>query len=145
MNTRRHHRHGLGHADGPLHRIGLEAPLRRRIGHRHTTLFDAATFPTTISAEVKDLQTRTISSPTPARTPAPAATPGSPWRPAPGLESRRPGSQPSSISIASGIYLGSGEGSLDFDAYTTAALSGVENDTAEVDTVEMGRARRSNA
>jgi 3-oxoacyl-[acyl-carrier-protein] synthase II len=35
-----------------------------------------------------------------------------------------------------GIYLGSGEGSLDFDAYTTAALSGWQSDSNSLNTVK---------
>ena len=37
-----------------------------------------------------------------------------------------------------GIYLGSGEGSLDFDAYTTAALSAWKTNDPRLDIGEMG-------
>ena len=42
-----------------------------------------------------------------------------------------------------GIYLGSGEGSLDFDAFTTAALAAWKPATGTLDTREMGRDRHA--
>jgi 3-oxoacyl-[acyl-carrier-protein] synthase II len=67
------------------------------------------------------------------------------WAPAPrrGKTRNFPPSAPSPrhpaltwTSTASGIYLGSGEGSLDFDAFTTANLSSWKPDASTVDTAK---------
>ncbi len=42
-----------------------------------------------------------------------------------------------------GIYLGSGEGSLDFDAFTTANLAAWQSQTATLDTVKWAELREN--
>jgi 3-oxoacyl-[acyl-carrier-protein] synthase II len=101
-------------------------------GISRTTIFDAATFPTGISAEVKDFRLADFIG-------DPGAHAGAgrnaqfalgacqqAWTSA-GLDKAR-------LDLDRvGIYLGSGEGSLDFDAYTAAALSAWKPDTGAVD------------
>jgi len=91
-------------------------------GIARTSLFDAATFPTSISAEVKNYDVREFIGDI-----GPHAASGcntlfalgacaQAWKAAK-LDAGK-------LDLDRvGIYLGSGEGSLDFDAYTTAALS----------------------
>src|SRR5207249_530521 len=100
-------------------------------GIAKTTIFDAATFPTTFSAEVKDYDLHadvpdTIRHETAGRnTRFALGACAQAWKMASlppfqsGLRTQDSGLDLDRV----GIYLGSGEGSLDFDAYTTAALS----------------------
>jgi len=100
-------------------------------GIDRTTLFDASTFPTTFSAEVKNYRIHDHLA-----DPSKHATAGrhsmfalgactQAWQMA-GLLS------PDIDLDRVGIYLGSGEGALDFDAYTRAALGSWQADKAEI-------------
>src|SRR3954469_13458146 len=119
-------------------------------GIARTTLFDASTFPTSISAEVKDYrladfvkdlsQHQGVGRNTSFAMGACAQA----WKDAklPPLGSHR--SAPSSdIDLDRvGIYLGSGEGSLDFDAFTTANLASWKPDNSGVDTARWAQLAR---
>ena len=123
--------------------------LNAESGISKTTIFDASTFPTTFSAEVKDFrledfvpdvsQHQGVGRNTRFALGACAQA----WEMA-GLP---PLSQSSVLSPQSspldldrvGIYLGSGEGSLDFDAYTTAALASWQPETGSIDTVKWAQ------
>jgi 3-oxoacyl-[acyl-carrier-protein] synthase II len=114
----RHHRDGLDHAC--------------------TSIFDATTFPTTISAEVKNFDlTRHVKDLSKHRgvgrnTQFALAACQQAWTAA-GLDHAQ-------LDLDRvGMYLGSGEGSLDFDAYTTAALSSWKNDLIGCDTVKWAQ------
>jgi 3-oxoacyl-[acyl-carrier-protein] synthase II len=118
-------------------------------GIARTSLFDASTFPTNISAQVKNFALADHLSAAAAHQTAgrntqfalaacqqawnSAALPplGSPANPATGLDLERVG-----------IYLGSGEGSLDFDAYTGAALAGWNDQSTALDTVAWAQVAR---
>src|SRR3954462_12551456 len=116
-------------------------------GIARTTLFDASTFPTSISAEVKDYrlagfvkdlsQHQGVGRNTSFAMGACAQA----WKDArlPPLGSHR--SAPSSdIDLDRvGIYLGSGEGALDFDAFTTANLASWKQDASGVDTAKWAQ------
>src|SRR3954453_14040120 len=100
-------------------------------GIARTSIFDASTFPTSISAEVKnfDLSKHVPDSPTHAgvgrNTSFALAACAQAWAMAklpPIANSKSQIANPLDLDRV-GIYLGSGEGSLDFDAYTTAALT----------------------
>src|SRR5215208_8410792 len=105
--------------------------LNGESGIARTTIFDASTFPTSISAEVKDYrlaefvkdlsQHEGVGRNTSFAMGACAQA----WKDA-GLPPLRNGQSaignPLDLDRV-GIYLGSGEGSLDFDAFTTANLS----------------------
>ncbi len=103
-----------------------------------TTLFDASTFPTTFSAEVKDYSLadhlpdvsrhRHVGRNTAFALGACQQA----WTAA--------GMDAATLDLDRvGIYLGSGEGSLDFAAYTAAALSGWADDSTELDTVAWAK------
>jgi 3-oxoacyl-[acyl-carrier-protein] synthase II len=121
---------------------GIEPVWKRLLagesGISRTTIFDASTFPTTISAEVKDYRVEQF------------------------LEDMAPHQgvgRNSAFALGAcaqawkaaalnrdqldldrvGIYLGSGEGSLDFDAYTTAALSAWKSDGGRIDSVRWAQ------
>jgi 3-oxoacyl-[acyl-carrier-protein] synthase II len=106
-----------------------------------TTLFDAATFPTTISAEVKNFDLRLHVPPAASHAGvgrntqfALAACAGA-WQMA-GLDS-------STLDLDRvGIYLAGGEGELDFDAFTAAALSSWNPVDGSVDTVKWAQIAR---
>ena len=113
--------------------------LNGESGISKTTIFDASTFPTTFSAEVKDYRLEDfvpnvkdhegIGRNTQFALGACAQA----WKMArlPPLESQ------SSLDLDRvGIYLGSGEGSLDFDAYTSAALASWQPETGTIDAVK---------
>ena len=129
----------LGHAIEPVWRQLLAGGS----GIARTTLFDADTFPTSISAEVKDFDLaehlpdlsrhRGVGR----NTQFALAACKQAWEAA-GLPPL--GSDPSAggggLDLDRvGLYLGSGEGSLDFDAYTAAALSGWGEGASELDAV----------
>src|SRR5688500_5094295 len=109
--------------------------LNGESGIAKTTIFDAATFPTTFSAEVKNYD---LHADVPDTTPFESAGRNTrfaagacaqAWKAA-GLDAAR-------LDLDRvGIYLGSGEGSLDFDAYTTAALAAWKQDATDVDHVK---------
>jgi 3-oxoacyl-[acyl-carrier-protein] synthase II len=110
-------------------------------GIARTTIFDADTFPTSISAEVKDFDLA---------------------KHVPDLTHHRGVGRNTSFALAAcaqawraakldqakldldrvGIYLGSGEGSLDFDAYTTAALSSWQGESGKLDTARWATLAR---
>ncbi len=107
-------------------------------GIAKTSIFDACTFPTSIGAEVKnfdlarhidDLQTHGDGG---RNTQFAVAACAQAWRAA-GLDQAR-------LDLDRvGIYLGSGEGSLDFSAYTTAALTSWKQELNGCDTVKWAQ------
>jgi 3-oxoacyl-[acyl-carrier-protein] synthase II len=119
-------------------------------GIARTTIFDASTFPTTISAEIKDFDLKSHISdlslhPSVGRNTSFAlAACAKAWNMA-GLPPI--GNRQSTIGNhldldRVGIYLGSGEGSLDFDAYTTAALSSWADGATQLDSVTWAHIAR---
>src|SRR6476619_872402 len=101
-------------------------------GIASTSIFDATTFPTTFSAEVKDYDlSRDVAED------GQHKTAGRNSRFALGACSqawKMAGLDASTLDLDRvGIYLGSGEGSLDFDAYTTAALTAWKADANDID------------
>jgi len=103
-------------------------------GIARTTIFDAATFPTSISAEVKGFDLKShIADLAPhagagRNTQFALAACAQAWKAA-GLDAEK-------LDLDRiGIYLGAGEGELDFNAYTTAALSSWKQDANGCDTV----------
>ena len=96
--------------------------LKGESGISRTTLFEASTFPTSISAEVKDFRladhvdSTELHSGAGRNTQFALAACQQAWKAA-GLDRN-------TLDLDRvGMYLGSGEGSLDFDAFTTAATS----------------------
>jgi len=116
-------------------------------GIAKTTIFDASTFPTTFSAEVKNYD---LAKHLPDTTRHPGVGRNTSfalgacqqaWNAA-GLPPLATSNQQPATSLdldRVGIYLGSGEGSLDFSAYTTAALSGWKTDATALDTVKWAQ------
>src|SRR5215207_7124524 len=109
--------------------------LNGESGIARTTLFDASTFPTSISAEVKDfhlskhvddlLQHEGVGRNTQFALAACAQA----WKAA-GLDGNN-------LDLDRvGIYLGSGEGSLDFDAFTSAAVTAWQPEQNSLDFVK---------
>src|SRR5690349_17700430 len=122
----------------------LESVWRRLLagesGIERTTLFDASTFPTTFSAEIKNFRLADhIADVGPHKdagrtTQFALAACAQAWKAAglPPLDSARR-TQDSALDLDRvGIYLGSGEGSLDFDAYTAAALASWKPESGEI-------------
>jgi 3-oxoacyl-[acyl-carrier-protein] synthase II len=110
----------MGHAIEPVWKRLLNSDS----GIAPTTIFDASTFPTTFSAEVKGYNVAADIGDERARehgtggrnTTFALGACAQAWRMA--------GLDPAKLDLDRvGIYLGSGEGSLDFDTYTTAAVS----------------------
>ncbi|MDP9174201.1 MAG: beta-ketoacyl-[acyl-carrier-protein] synthase family protein [Planctomycetota bacterium] len=104
-------------------------------GISRTTIFESSTFPTTISAEVKDFQLTDFlgelgpHTGTGRNTQFALAACAQAWKSA-GLDRAK-------LDLDRvGIYLGSGEGSLDFEAYTSAAVSGWKPQTNSIDAVK---------
>lgn len=93
-------------------------------GVSRTELFDAETFPTSFSAQVTDFDLSPY--PNVGRNTAFALGAAKQAWAMSGLNASV---DPERV----GVYLGSGEGSLDYDAYTTAALAGWNPETREVD------------
>ena len=125
--------------------------LNAESGISKTSIFDASTFPTTFSAEVKDFRLEDFIATTHdhqgigRNTRFALAACAQAWKmaglPPLGSQSSVPSPQ-SSFSLdldRVGIYLGSGEGSLDFDAYTTAALASWQPETATIDSVKWAQ------
>jgi len=131
--------------------------LNGESGISKTTIFDASTFPTTFSAEVKDYRLEDFI-PNAAdhagvgrNTRFALGACAQAWKMA-GLPPLAVGSAPRTVSPALqngpqcgpydldldrvGIYLGSGEGSLDFDAYTTAALASWQPESGSINAVK---------
>jgi 3-oxoacyl-[acyl-carrier-protein] synthase II len=108
-------------------------------GISYTTIFDAATFPTRVSAEVKDYRLADfIGNPgghagVGRNTQFALGACQQAWTSA-GLDKAR-------LDLDRvGIYLGSGEGSIDFDAYTTVALEAWNAQTGAVDEIKWAQA-----
>src|SRR5258706_794645 len=104
-------------------------------GIERTTLFDASTFPTTFSAEIKNFRlAEHVPDVGPHRdagrnTQFAVAACMQGW-PAAGLDGEM-------LDLDRvGIYLGSGEGSLDFESYTTAALASWQAEVGKIDSVK---------
>jgi 3-oxoacyl-[acyl-carrier-protein] synthase II len=127
----------MGHA--------VEAVWKRLLngesGIAPTTLFDASTFPTTFSAEVKNYRLADhigdVSQHEHAgrNTMFALGAVAQAWKDA-GLQRER-------LDLDRvGIYLGSGEGSLDFAAYTGAALSAWQAEAGSIDTVKWAQIAR---
>src|SRR6185295_1310915 len=110
--------------------------LNGESGVAKTSIFDATTFPTTFSAEVKDynladhIGAKAKDHETGGRNSKFAlGACAQAWKMA-GLDS-------SKLDLDRvGIYLGSGEGSLDFDAYTVAALASWKDGATQIDSVK---------
>lgn len=123
--------------------------LRGESGIAPTTLFDASTFPTTFSAEVKDYDLsrfvadldkhRDIGRNTAFALGACAQAWQSAGLPPLGSQDTQRNTTNGIDLDRVGIYLGSGEGSLDFAAYTTAALAGWSDDATELDTIKWAQ------
>lgn len=128
----------MGHSiDGVWKRL-----LNGESGISKTTIFDASTFPTTFSAEVKSDYRLEEFVPNAAEhgnvgrnTRFALGACAQAWKDA-GLDS-------SKLDLDRvGIYLGSGEGSLDFDAYTAAALAAWGPTSTELDSVKWAEIAR---
>jgi 3-oxoacyl-[acyl-carrier-protein] synthase II len=113
-------------------------------GIERTTLFDASTFPTTFSAEIKGFKLadhiKDIGPHANAgrNTQFALAACAQAWKAAALPEfSSALSTQNSALDLDRvGIYLGSGEGSLDFDTYTTAALASWRAGATQIDSVK---------
>src|SRR3954468_12149448 len=112
--------------------------LKGESGISKTTIFDASTFPTSISAEVKDfrlsehIDSTELHSGAGRNTQFALAACRQAWQAA-GLDRDK-------LDLDRvGMYLGSGEGSLDFDAFTTAALSAWRQDAGTIDSVKWAQ------
>ncbi len=123
--------------------------LEGKSGIARTTLFDADTFPTHISAEVKnydprtDLDAQTVDAHKGAgrNTQFALGACAQAWKAAglPPLGTRHSELGTSLDLDRVGIYLGSGEGSLDFDAFTHANLAAWQDETNTLDTVKWAK------
>jgi 3-oxoacyl-[acyl-carrier-protein] synthase II len=104
-------------------------------GIARTTLFDASTFPTTFSAEIKNFR---LAEHVPDEGPHKDAGRNTQFALAACLQAwRAAGLDADKLDLDRvGIYLGSGEGSLDFDAYTAAALSAWAPGATQLDSVK---------
>jgi 3-oxoacyl-[acyl-carrier-protein] synthase II len=124
----------MGHAIEPV----WQRLLRGESGIGVTSLFDASTFPTRISAEVKDFR---LADHLPEVGPHEQAGRNTQFA----LAACRQAWVMAGLDKAQldldrvGIYLGAGEGELDFDAYTTAAVSSWNADVNALDTVNWAR------
>ena len=111
----------------------LEGVWRRLLagesGVAATTLFDASAFPTTFSAQVRDFDVDQFG-PVGRNTAFALDAARQAWDMS-GID----GVEPERV----GVYLGSGEGSLDYDAYTRSALAGFEGDRRSLDAVAWAR------
>jgi 3-oxoacyl-[acyl-carrier-protein] synthase II len=112
--------------------------LASESGIDRTTLFDASTFPTTFSAEVKDFR---LADHVPDVGPHKDAGRNTQFALAACLQAwRAAGLDAATLDLDRvGIYLGSGEGSLDFDAYTTAALASWKAELGQIDAVKWAQ------
>jgi 3-oxoacyl-[acyl-carrier-protein] synthase II len=112
--------------------------LKGESGIARTSIFDAGTFPTSISAEVKGFRLEEHVSPA-----GPHAGAGRNTQFA--LAACRQAWMDANLNADTldldrvGIYLGSGEGSLDFDAFTAANLSAWKPELAALDMVKWGQ------
>ncbi|HSV15252.1 MAG TPA: beta-ketoacyl-[acyl-carrier-protein] synthase family protein, partial [Tepidisphaeraceae bacterium] len=123
----------------------IESVWRRLLngesGIARTTLFDASTFPTSISAEVKDFDLTD-------HVPQAAEHAGAGRNTAFALAACAQAWKSAGLDAASldldrvGTYLAGGEGELDFDAFTAAALTAWDAETNTVDTVKWAEIAR---
>jgi 3-oxoacyl-[acyl-carrier-protein] synthase II len=120
----------------------IESVWRRLLngesGIDRTTIFDSSTFPTQFSAEVKGYRLADY-------------VPDAPRHETAGRNSqfalgacsqawKAAGMDRAKLDLDRvGIYLGSGEGSLDFDAYTRAALAGWQDGSTRLDSVKWAQ------
>src|SRR5688572_26145098 len=119
-------------------------------GIARTTIFDAGTFPTSISAEVKNFDLKSHISdlkkhPGVGRnTQFALAACAQAWQMAqlPAFGNRQSAIDNSLDLDRVGLYLGAGEGELDFAAYTTAALSSWKSDENALDSVRWAHMAR---
>jgi 3-oxoacyl-[acyl-carrier-protein] synthase II len=128
---------GLGWVTPMGHSI--EAVWKRLLagdsGIDRTTIFNASTFPPTLSAEVKDyrladfVKDQEIHSGAGRNTQFALGACAQAW-----AHSKLDAAKLDLDRV--GIYLGSGEGSLDFDAYTAAALAGWKEGATQLDSVK---------
>jgi 3-oxoacyl-[acyl-carrier-protein] synthase II len=104
-------------------------------GIERTTLFDASTFPTTFSAEIKNFK---LAEHIPDVGPHKDAGRNTQFALAACLQAwRAAGLDAEKLDLDRvGIYLGSGEGSLDFESYTTAALASWTAEAGKIDSVK---------
>jgi 3-oxoacyl-[acyl-carrier-protein] synthase II len=119
--------------------------LNGESGIARTTIFDASTFPTTFSAEVKDdyrLEEFIVNAADHAgvgrNTRFALGACAQAWKMA-GLPplATNDSQPPNSLDFDRvGIYLGSGEGSLDFDAYTAAAVASWQPESGSINAVK---------
>jgi len=109
--------------------------LNGESGIAKTTIFDAATFPTSISAEVKDYNPADFLSD---MTPHVGASRNTLFA----LGACAQAWKSAALDAAKldldrvGIYLGSGEGPLDFDPYSTSALAAWQGESGSLNTVK---------
>src|SRR5829696_7426773 len=119
----------------------VESVWRRLLGSEsgieRTTIFDASTFPTTFSAEVKGFR---LADHIPDVGPHKDAGRNTQFALAACLQAwKAAGLDAGKLDLDRvGIYLGSGEGSLDFDAYTTAALASWQAAAGAIDSAKWG-------
>jgi 3-oxoacyl-[acyl-carrier-protein] synthase II len=104
-------------------------------GIERTTLFDASTFPTTFSAEIKNFR---LAEHVPDVGPHKDAGRNTQFALAACMQAwRAAGLDAEKLDLDRvGIYLGSGEGSLDFETYTTAALAAWQPEVGKIDSVK---------
>jgi len=112
--------------------------LSAESGISRTTIFDASAFPTSISAEVKDYRLADFIQNIGPHGGAGRNTMFALGACAQAWTAAKLDSQRLDLDRV-GIYLGSGEGSLDFDAYTGAALSAWKAQTNAVDMVKWAQ------
>ena len=112
--------------------------LNGESGIAKTTVFDASTFPTTFSAEVKDYDLTTDVPDLSKHAGAGRNTRFALGACAQAWKHARLDASKLDLDRV-GIYLGSGEGSLDFDAYTTAALASWKPDASDIDSVKWAQ------
>jgi 3-oxoacyl-[acyl-carrier-protein] synthase II len=112
-----------------------QAILRGESGIAPTTLFDAATFPTQFSAEVKGFDLRRFLGPDWERHANVSRQAGF------ALAAARLAWDDAGLDAAArldrtriGVYLGGGEGPMDFDNFTAAAVDGWKYDAGDLDT-----------
>src|SRR4051812_20446811 len=140
----------MGHAiEGVWRRL-----LAGESGIARTSIFDASTFPTGISAEVKDFRLAEYVPDTRGHDAAGRNTQfalaacAQAWKSAglPPLSTQHGSNEFAEVSALGtpgldldrvGLYLGSGEGSLDFDAFTTTSLTAWSAERNAIDTVKF--------
>src|SRR3954447_26351084 len=132
----------MGHAiEGVWRRL-----LAGESGIARTSIFDASTFPTGISAEVKDFRLAEHVPDTRGHDAAGRNTQfalaacAQAWKSAglPELSTQHSALSTCPLDLDRvGLYLGSGEGSLDFDAFTTTSLTAWSAERGAIDTVKF--------